>query len=232
MKIRLAVLIALVLAVAACTSVSSTPGTRSAVPPSASSSVPVPSSAAPAPSAPATASAPSASVPGPLTPVHDPGQVTGTLTGPCHTSDNGQLPDPRCTPGSYDPAVTQANLSTTLCVRHVSSTGKVTYDLSAAWLAGRPPTAQTDDAKFNTVDPAYGIPVTVKGELDHLVAREIGGSNDISNLWLEAGSIPNPKDAVENASHQAVCAGQMTLAVAQYDMATNWIALGQRLGVK
>src|SRR5437763_1602980 len=36
--------------------------------------------------------------------VHDPGRVTGT----CHYRDGGQLPDPRCTPGSIDPAVTQA----------------------------------------------------------------------------------------------------------------------------
>src|SRR5690349_5619919 len=33
--------------------------------------------------------------------VHDPGHVTGTITGTCHYRDGGQLPDPRCTPGSF-----------------------------------------------------------------------------------------------------------------------------------
>jgi type II secretory pathway pseudopilin PulG len=36
---------------------------------------------------------------------------------------------------------------------------------------------------------------------------------------------------VENAANHAVCDGQMTLAAAQHDIATNWIALGQQLGV-
>ncbi|MEZ0069652.1 hypothetical protein ABIA32_005699 [Streptacidiphilus sp. MAP12-20] len=39
--------------------------------------------------------------------------------GSCHyRSSNGQpLPDPRCTPGAVNPAVTQANLRQTLCRR-------------------------------------------------------------------------------------------------------------------
>src|SRR5262245_41467669 len=36
---------------------------------------------------------------------HDPGTVTGTLVGPCHARDNGELPDRRCTPGGADPRV-------------------------------------------------------------------------------------------------------------------------------
>src|SRR5690348_9353850 len=46
----------------------------------------------------------------PLHLVHDPGMVTGRLVGPCHTRDGGQIPDPRCTPGAYDPAITAAIL--------------------------------------------------------------------------------------------------------------------------
>ncbi len=41
--------------------------------------------------------------------VHDPGRVTGTIHGHCTYRDHGQLPDPRCTPGSVDPAVTAAD---------------------------------------------------------------------------------------------------------------------------
>ena len=70
------------------------------------------------PAGPVTSSGPAATRPArratqpatALRAVHDPGQVTGTLQGPCHTRDNGRLPDPRCTPGAYDPQVTAAVL--------------------------------------------------------------------------------------------------------------------------
>jgi hypothetical protein len=48
--------------------------------------------------------------------IHDPRRVTGLLHGRCRYRDAGQLPDPRCTPGSIDPAVTQANIRRTICV--------------------------------------------------------------------------------------------------------------------
>src|ERR1041385_6334407 len=73
--------------------------------------------------------------------VHDPGQVTGSLTGTCHARDGGQLPDRRCTPGAYDPAVTKA----VLCSGGYSTD---TY---------RPPESQTNAFKFSEAYPAYGI---------------------------------------------------------------------------
>ena len=137
--------------------------------------------------------------------VHDPGQVTGTLRGPCRTRDNSQLPDPRCTPGAYDPQITAA----VLC-----SPGYTTRSY-------RPPASQTSEAKRDIVEPAYGM-TGVAGELDHLVPLELGGANDLSNLWVEAGSIPNSKDEVENRLHDMVCAGQVTLRAAQAAIATDW----------
>jgi hypothetical protein len=143
--------------------------------------------------------------------VHDPGHVTGTLKGPCHTRDGGSLPDPSCTPGSFDPAMTAAVLCSS------------SYSTSSY----RPPESQTEDAKWKVVEPAYGQH-DVSGELDHLVSLELGGSNDLSNLWVEAGSIPNPKDSVENALHRWVCSGgsasirQQRLADAQKAIASDW----------
>ena len=61
-----------------------------------------------------TAAAASASSPG-LTQVRDPGRVTGTIHGHCSYRDKGELPDPKCTPGSIDPVVTQANIRSTIC---------------------------------------------------------------------------------------------------------------------
>ena len=165
------------------------------------------------PSAPVTtAGAPSTpSAPPPLNQVHDPGQVTGTLTGPCHAQDGGQLPDPRCTPGAYDPAITAA----VLCAPGYSTR---TY---------RAPESQTSAFKWHVAEPAYGQ-VNVSGELDHLVSLELGGANDASNLWVEAGPIPNPKDAVENQLHAWVCQAtgaqaEQRLRDAQVAIASDWL---------
>lgn len=150
--------------------------------------------------------------------VHDPGRVTGILRGPCRARDGGQLPDRRCTPGAYDPAVTQANIGSTICRAGYTETV-------------RPPESQTERFKFGLAEPAYGQH-EVSGELDHLVSLELGGSNDASNLWVEAGSIPNPKDHVENVLHAAVCQGQVSLRAAQVAIARNWTTALRKLGLR
>ena len=126
-------------------------------------------SSASAATAPATATQGS-NGPAGLVADHDPGQVTGTITGTCHYRDGGQLPDPRCTPGSIDPAVTQANIRKTIC--RTGYTGKV-----------RPPAEETDHFKYKVAYRAYGIPHRKHTELDHLVSLELGGSNAAANLW-------------------------------------------------
>src|SRR5207244_2340227 len=74
----------------------------------------------------------------------------------------------------------------------------------------------------------YGIASHQPGEYeaDHLIPLELGGSNDIANLWPEAAE-PRPgfheKDMVENYLHQQVCAGVMSLQDAQQKIATNWL---------
>jgi hypothetical protein len=57
------------------------------------------------------------------------------------------------------------------------------------------------------------------------VSLELGGSNDITNLWPEVGKIPNPKDAVENKLHDEVCTGTITLVTAQEEIAKDWQAV-------
>jgi hypothetical protein len=150
--------------------------------------------------------------------VHDPGRVTGTLHGPCTYRDNGQLPDPRCTPGAVDPAVTQGNIRQTICRPGYTKTV-------------RPPASATNRFKFDVAYPAYGDPASEKTELDHLVSLELGGSNDAANLWPETPTTPNPKDKVENALHAAVCHGRVTLAAAQNAIASNWLTAEKTLGI-
>jgi hypothetical protein len=153
-----------------------------------------------------------------LVTVHDPGRVTGTLSGPCQARDQGRLPDGRCTPGAVDPAVTQADIGSTICT--TGYTERV-----------RPPESQTEDFKFSQAYPAYGIAAGTTSELDHLVPLELGGANDAANLWPEAGPLPNPKDAVEDALKTAVCDGEVRLARAQRAIARDWETAQTRLGL-
>jgi hypothetical protein len=175
----------------------------------------------------APASTAAAGTPNPGTPassghalkrVHDPRRVTGTLQGHCAYRDNGQLPDPRCTPGSVDPVVTQGNLRSTVC--HPGYTKTV-----------RPSESQTERFKFDVAYPAYSDAQSKRTELDHLVSLELGGSNDAANLWPETPPTPNPKDKVENALHAAVCDGRVTLAAAQNAIASDWLIAEQKLGI-
>jgi hypothetical protein len=155
---------------------------------------------------------------GGLVVLHDPGQVTGTLTGPCKAGGGGQLPDPRCTPGGIDPAVTQADIHSTIC----------TYGYTATI---RPPESQTEAFKFDEAYPAYGIASGTVTELDHLVPLELGGDNSSANLWPEVPPSPNQKDTVEDALNAAVCAGRVTLASAQQAIAQDWQTAEIRLGL-
>ncbi|ACU75373.1 hypothetical protein Caci_6525 [Catenulispora acidiphila DSM 44928] len=129
----------------------------------------------------------------------------------CHMGGNdpkSYRPDASCTPGAVQDSVTQANIDSTIC-----TTGYTTKI--------RPATSATDKIK-HALYTAYGVPDNTKSELDHLVSLELGGSNDTANLWPEPGTLPNPKDSVENALHKAVCAHKVTLAAAQQAIATNW----------
>lgn len=59
-------------------------------------------------------------------------------------------------------------------------------------------------------------------EIDHLISRELGGADDVDNLWPQpyGGQPWNAvrKDKVENRLHKEVCAGNITLDQAQHDI--------------
>jgi hypothetical protein len=63
-------------------------------------------------------------------------------------------------------------------------------------------------------------------EVDHLIPLELGGSNDIKNLWPQP-DMPRPgageKDGLENVLHGLVCNGTITLTDAQKCIATDWV---------
>ncbi len=58
--------------------------------------------------------------------------------------------------------------------------------------------------------------------IDHLVPLELGGANDVRNLWPQPRNEAHVKDRVEDALHEAVCSGRMRLFDAQQRIARNW----------
>jgi hypothetical protein len=64
-------------------------------------------------------------------------------------------------------------------------------------------------------------------EVDHLVSLELGGSNDITNLWPQSYTTypwnAHSKDRLENKMHKLICQGKLDLPTAQFEIATDWI---------
>ena len=135
--------------------------------------------------------------------------------GSCDALGSGvySRPDPQCTPGALNPAVTEATIRRTICVRGWTSTV-------------RPPESVTEPEKQASM-AAYGDTGPLSAyEYDHFVPLELGGAvNDPRNLWPEPGASPNPKDSVENDLRSRVCAGTLTLADAQRAIVSDWTKL-------
>lgn len=137
-----------------------------------------------------------------------------TKTSGCNTNSDKITPDSACTPGAIFP-VTAAQV----CVPGYSKGVR------------NVPNSEKDQA-----DKEYGVVYanTVPGqyEVDHFIPLELGGSNDIANLWPEAAQ-PMPgfhqKDAVENYLHSQVCSGKMTLLAAQIAISSNWLTVYQSM---
>jgi hypothetical protein len=122
------------------------------------------------------------------------------------------MPDSKLTPGLVDPALTAQVLCapgfSTSTIRNVTeSTKKQVY----ARYGIQPKQGYCSGPQFC--------------EVDHLISLEIGGKNDIQNLW------PQPydgtwsaymKDQLENKLHKMVCSGQLPLAQAQKEIAADW----------
>ncbi len=125
------------------------------------------------------------------------------------------LPDAKLTPGAIDPAVTQQNIRSTVCVKGYTKTV-------------RPPAYYTNKLKKTQVIEYGYVDTNPKHyEEDHLIPLSIGGSpNDPKNLW------PQPrlsewnaqkKDALEFRIYKLVCDGAVPLDEARQAMAHNWI---------
>jgi len=143
--------------------------------------------------------------------------VSMTTTVSASPRDPG-IPNIQITPGAVNPAVTQANIYSTICVSGYTKTI-------------RPPVSYTNRIKYSQLDSGYNYRGDTSAhdyEEDHLVPLEVGGSpSSVKNLWPEPWLVAwnaGKKDRLENKMHSLVCSGSISLAAAQKVFMTNWIA--------
>ncbi|MEN9613898.1 MAG: hypothetical protein RLZZ347_205 [Candidatus Parcubacteria bacterium] len=122
-----------------------------------------------------------------------------------HCLSNQALPDHTCTPGAI--------LTTDALIVCVSGYTKTVRNVSTA--------------VKKMVFKEYAIPWSLHSnyEVDHLISLELGGSNDVSNLWPESYLIKDgsrTKDTFENYLHRQVCGGKLSLVEAQKEIKGGW----------
>ena len=119
-----------------------------------------------------------------------------------YAANRYRLPDPDATPGVTVILNTERVCATKwgLDVRHV--TEKMKREVYAAYGA-----VKRKD---------------VCCEVDHLISRELGGADDVKNIWPQPWTQAWIKDRVENWLHRQVCAGTITLHEAQRGIARDW----------
>jgi hypothetical protein len=123
----------------------------------------------------------------------------------------GANPDRQCSPGAYYSKLTKSRICAT--------------DFRTG------PIRDVSQSKKNAVKVEYGLqPVSFGNalEIDHIVSLQLGGSNDIANLFPEeADAHPgyHVKDKLENKLHDLVCDGKRQLRATQRKIASDWQAL-------
>ncbi|MFF7597917.1 hypothetical protein [Streptomyces mirabilis] len=149
------------------------------------------------------------------------------VSGTAHASACSQsylpLPDSSCTPGSYNPDVTQSNIHSTICVSGWTDTV-------------RPSTSHTNPLKAQgIIDYGYSDTNMSDYEEDHLVPLELGGApRDPGNPWPEpryGTKTAYTKDGTETKLKNAVYNGTLTLSAARSAIKNNWTAALQVTGI-
>jgi hypothetical protein len=130
----------------------------------------------------------------------------------------GARPDSRCSPGAYYSGLTKAVICSP---RFRKSTVR-----------------DVPESEKFAVEREYGLAAKHYGhtlEIDHIVSLELGGSNDIANLYPEEATFTNHapgfhiKDRLENRLHDLVCAGSLSLRSVQRQIASNWQVLYKKV---
>lgn len=121
--------------------------------------------------------------------------------------ENTFLPNPTMTPGGRFPRVTKDQICTvgyTKTVRDVTeSKKKAVFNMY-----------HTDRTKDEY-------------EVDHLISLQLGGNNDLGNLWPQSYTTQpwnaRVKDKLENKLNDEICKGRLSMKEAQQRISTDWI---------
>jgi hypothetical protein len=124
-------------------------------------------------------------------------QITAAVT---------HMPDAELTPGIIheDDTETICKSGYSLTVRHVTAAMR-----------------KEVFSRYGITDPKPG-----EYEIDHLISLELGGANDIRNLWpqrYQGEWNAHMKDRLENKLHKMVCEGDLPLDEAQMVLANDWV---------
>lgn len=133
--------------------------------------------------------------------------ITLVLAASIHASGAPLKPDHKLTPGailSPQPSVKQ------LCTPGYSATVR-----------------NVPESEKTEVFREYGIDRhSMHFEIDHLISLELGGSNDITNLWPQSYDTKplnaRVKDGLENRLHWLVCHAGLPPSTAQKAIAGDW----------
>lgn len=128
----------------------------------------------------------------------------------------GDLPDLAKTPGRSRPGLTKAMICSTTWgrdARHVTASMKQQVFVLYGYTGNDDPRCVPDAHSRHC-------------EIDHLVSRELGGADEVKNLWPQAyGTMPwnaQRKDVLENRLHKELCAGHISLAAARAMILNDW----------
>jgi hypothetical protein len=144
---------------------------------------------------------------------------------PAQYKKNGPalLPDPSVTTG----AVRLRNRVTVCSTQWGKDERHVTQKMKDDAYAAYGTAAGQGICAFETHTGKNGKPVREGCEIDHLISRELGGDDVLSNLWPQPYTQhpgAHEKDWLENQLHKEVCAGTITLAAAQKEIKSDWYA--------
>jgi len=117
------------------------------------------------------------------------------------------LPDPVITPGAALPLTARD-----VCAVHETEVNPV-----------------VPQAVAYKVFASYGIQPKARAyEMDYLISPALGGADSINNFWPQPYSTSvwnaHVKDALEDHMRKLVCSGELDLAIAQRDIARDWVA--------
>lgn len=138
----------------------------------------------------------------------------------------GDLPDPMLTPGKLVDGMTTEKVCTTK------------WGKDERFVTAKMKREVTEAYHFDVNDcplTLYKGQMVHRSEMDHLYSRELGGADDVKNIWPQCYEpVPDDKswqlngahkkDALENKLHNLVCVQRtMSLEQAQDCIASDWV---------